>query len=226
MNDITCLYLTASKLKPKFAEYVRGVLREAIGDMPLISISRDPLDFGINIIDNGEKSTDNIYRQMLRGAYLAKTDFIAIAEDDCLYHKNHFEFYRPDKDVFAYDQNRFALFTWGEPMYSWRNRRSNCSLIAPRELMIEALEERFKRHPNPIPDKIVGELGRGMVERNMRVTERKSTDQFAEVSIIQFNHDASSESRQVRHRKRLGQIKAYSLYHWGSAEELRKNYEN
>ena len=157
---------------------------------------------------------------------IAETDYIAIAEDDCLYHKNHFEFYRPDKDVFAYDQNRFALFTWGEPMYSWRNRRSNCSLIAPRELMIEALEERFKRHPNPIPDKIVGELGRGMVERNMRVTERKSTDQFAEVSIIQFNHDASSESRQVRHRKRLGQIKAYSLYHWGSAEELRKNYEN
>jgi len=226
MKDITCLYLTASKLKPKFAEYARGVLMEAIGDMPLISISRDPLDFGINILDNGEKSTDNIYRQMLRGAYIAETDYIAIAEDDCLYHKNHFEFYRPDKDVFAYDQNRFALFTWGEPMYSWRNRRSNCSLIAPRELMIEALEERFKRHPNPIPDKIVGELGRGMVERNMRVTERKSTDQFAEVSIIQFNHDASSESRQVRHRKRLGQIKAYSLYHWGSAEELRKNYEN
>jgi hypothetical protein len=104
---------------------------------------------------------------MLRAAKLATTKYVAVAEDDTLYHETHFTFHRPADDVFAYDQNRMALFTWDTPMFHWRNRRSNCSLIAPRLLLIEALEERFAAWPDGIPEKIVGELGRGMVERNL-----------------------------------------------------------
>lgn len=223
-KDLTVIFLTASEIKESFAQYQRKVLLEAIGDYPLISVSRKPLDFGHNIIDDGERSTDNIYRQMLRAAKVATTEFIAIAEDDCLYHKDHFNFYRPDPDTFAYDQNRFALFSWGTPTYSWRDRVSNCSLIAPRLLLIEALEERFRKYPGLIPDKLVGELGRGRVERNLRVTERKMTKVYSETSIIQINHDNASEERQVRHRKKLGQIKAYDLHYWGTAKKLIQKY--
>lgn len=224
-KDLTVIYLTASEIKESFANYQRKVLLEAVRDYPLISVSRKPLDFGYNLLDDGERSLSNIYRQMLRAAKIATTQFVATAEDDTLYHKNHFEFYRPDMDTFAYDQNRFALFTWGEPIYSWRDRKSNCSLIAPRELLIEALEERFAKWPNGTPSNITGEVGRGMVERNMRITERKSVEKFSEVSVIQFNHDNASEDRQRNHRKRLGQIKAYDLYYWGKASELIKHYE-
>lgn len=225
MKDLTVIYLTASELKPSFANYSRQVLTEAIGDYPLISVSREPLDFGYNLLDDGERSLSNIYRQLLRAAKLADTEFIATAEDDCFYHENHFRFYRPNPDVVAYNQNRFALFTWGEPIYSWRNRISNCSLIAPRKLLIEALEERFARWPDGTPANITGEVGRGMVERNLKITERKCTLQYGEVSIIQFNHDNASEDRQRSHRKRLGQIKAYDLYYWGHAKKLRELYD-
>lgn len=223
-TDLTVIYLTSSTIKPIFASYQRSILLRAIGDHALISVSREPLDFGQNIIDDGERSTSNIYRQMLRAAKVATTKYVAIAEDDCFYHRDHFNFYRPDKDTFAYDQNRFALFTWGEPTYSWRNRKSNCSLIAPRDLLIEALEERFAKWPNGTPDNITGEVGRGRVERNMGITVRNSIEKFAEVSIIQFNHLDASEERQRIGRKKLGQIKAYDLYHWGRASELVKLY--
>lgn len=223
-KDLTVLYLTASEIKESFAVYQRNILLEAIGDYPLISVSREPLHFGTNIIDDGKRSISNIYRQMLRAAKMATTEFVATAEDDCLYHSNHFTFFRPKPDEFAYDQNRFALFTWGEPIYSWRNRKSNCSLIAPRKLLIEALEERFAKWPNGTPPHITGEVGRGMVERNLKITLRKSVEMFAEVSIIQFNHDNASEDRQIRHRKKLGQIKAYDLYHWGHAKDIMKHY--
>lgn len=224
-KDLTVIYLTASEIKESFAEYQRKILVEAVGDYPLISVSRKPLNFGLNIIDDGERSLSNIYRQMLRAAKVATTEYVATAEDDTLYHENHFNFYRPNKETFAYNQNRFALFTWGEPMYSWRDRKSNCSLIAPRELLIEALEERFAKWPEGTPDKITGEVGRGMVERNMGITVRKSVEVFSEVSVIQFNHDNASEDRQVRHRKKLGQIKVYDIYHWRKAEDLVKNYK-
>ncbi len=224
MEDLTVLYLTASKIKESFAAYQRQILLEAIGDYPLISVSRKPLDFGTNILDDGKRSPSNIYYQMLRAAKMATTEFVATAEDDCLYHRNHFTFFRPRPDEFAYDQNRFALFTWGEPIYSWRNRKSNCSLIAPRKLLIEALEERFAKWPSGTPDNRTGEVGRGRVERNLNITVRKAVEVLGEVSIIQFNHDDASEDRQVRHRKRLGQIKAYDLYYWGHAKELVKHY--
>ncbi len=225
MEDLTIIYITASEIRKPFGEYVRNVLKEAIGDTPLISISRKPLDFGTNILDDGERSLSNIYRQILRAAKVATTKYIAIAEDDTLYHSNHFT-YRPKDDEFLYNQNRFALFTWGDPIYSWRNRKSNCSLIAPRELLIEALEERFAKWPDGTPEEFTGEVGRHMVEKNLRITLRKSTEVFGEVSVIQVNHANASEERQRNRRKKLGQIKAYDLYYWGHAKNITQKYEN
>jgi len=224
MSDLTIIYLTASAIPKNFAEYQRKVLFEAIGDYPLISISREPLEFGQNLLDDGVRGTDNIYRQMLRAAKIAETDYVAVAEDDVLYPKEHFTFYRPDKDTFAYNQNRFALFNWGTPTYSWRNRKSNCTLIAPRKLMIEALEERFAKYPDPIPAERVGELGRERVEKNLGVTLRKSIEVFSEISVIQINHRDGSDPTQKRRSKNLGPMKAYDIPFWGKAADLIKHY--
>ena len=40
--------------------------------------------------------------------------------------------------------------------------------------IIEALEERFAKYPESIPEKLVGELGRERIERNLGVTLRKA----------------------------------------------------
>ena len=221
--DKTIIYLTASQIPDTFAEYARNVLREAIGDIPVISVSRKPLDFGLNLLDTEPKSLSNIYWQMLRAAKLATTKYVAIAEDDCLYHRYHFE-WEPGQleDEFYYDQNRFALFTWGKPMYHWRNRKSNCSLIAPRKLLIETLEERYAKWPHGTPENITGEVGRRMVEKNLGVRERKSKEVYSKVSIIQVNHEYGSEERQKTHRKSYGPIRAYDIPHWGEAKNLLK----
>jgi hypothetical protein len=225
MNDFTVIYLTASQVPESFAQYQRGILLESIQGAPIISVSRKPLDFGTNLIDDAPKCTDNIYRQMLRAAKLADTKYVITAEDDTLYPPDHFTFYRPDHDTFAYNKNRLTLFTWNEPQFHWRNRLSNCTLIAPRELLIEALEERYAKWPDGIPEKIVGELGRGMVDRNLRVKERKCTEQFSKVSVIQFNHELGSEERQKTHKKSYGPIRAYDIYYWGRADEMVKNFK-
>jgi len=224
-GDLTVIYLTANLIPEKFAEFQRKTLTDAIGDAPIISVSRKPLDFGQNILDDGPRCTDNIYRQMLRAAKLATTKYVAMGEDDVLYNENHFTFYRPDDDTFAYNQNRLALFTWGKPQFHWRNRRSNCSLIAPRELLIESLEERFAKWPNSIPEELVGEVGRARVEKNLGITLRKSVEVFSEISIIQINHEFASERSQRRRTKTFGPIRAYDIYYWGQAAELIKKYE-
>lgn len=225
MNDLTIIYLTANLIPESFANYQRKILKGSLKDAPIVSVSRKPLNFGTNLLDDGPKCTDNIYRQMLRAAKVATTKYVAVAEDDTLYNEGHFTFYRPDDDTFAYNQNRLALFMWGKPQFNWRNRKSNASLIAPRALLIESLEERFAKWPKAIPEKIVGELGRERVEKNLGVTPRKSVEVFSEISIIQFNHEAASERAQRRHTKTYGPIRAYDLYYWGKAEDLVKKYK-
>jgi len=222
MKDLTVIYITASLIPEAFATYQRNVLSEAIGDSPLISVSRKPLDFGVNILDKNERSISNIYYQMRKAARLAKTKYIAIAEDDTLYPKQHFVFYRPDKDTFAYNMNRFALFTWGIPTYSWRHGKSNCALIAPRKLTIETLEERFAKYPNGTPLEMTGELGR--FEEILGLTPKMTDEVYSTTSLIQFNHEYASEAYQRNHKKKLGPIQCFDIPHWGKAETMVKHF--
>ena len=178
---------------------------------------------GWNLLDTDEPGYLNIYRQMLRGAKLCNTKYIATAEDDCLYPKEHFTL-RPKDDEFLYNQHRWALFTWDPSMYSWRNRKSNCTLIAPRQLLIDALEERFNKWGDNWPQEFIGELGRERVDRGLGVTPRKSVEAYSTIGVVQFNHPFAMEDRQKRMRKSHGNIRAYSVPVWGQSSELVKKY--
>jgi hypothetical protein len=224
MRDLTIIYLTASLIPDSFARYQRHILLEAIEDSHLISVSRKPLNFGINIIDKEEKSDSNIYRQMLRAAKIAKTKYIAIAEDDTLYPKEHFTIFRPDSDAFAYNLNRFSLFTWSIPMYSCFHRISNCGLIAPRKLTVEALTERFNKYPKGTPPEFTGELGR--VEEYLGLPIRNTEEFYTDkVSIVQFNHDFATEPYQRLHKKKWGALRSFDIPYWGKAADLVKRFK-
>jgi len=115
-----------------------------------------------------------------------------------------------------------SVFTWIPEIYSLRWRVSNCSLIAPREALIDALEERFTKK---FHHKLWGEVGRNKLEVQMGVTLRKLVEFRSEVPIVHLSHPNGSEDRQKRKWKRLAEIKAYDIPYWGKAEEIIKNYD-
>jgi hypothetical protein len=173
-SDITIIMLTANRVPKKWAAFHKQKLIEAAEGSPIITISREPLDWGVNILDTEDYSISNIYFQLLQGAKAATTEFIAVAEDDTLYPKEHFQF-RPPEDSFAYNQNRFGVFRWSKtPTYFWKDRISNSTLIAPRKLAIEALEERFAKYPQGTPGGLTGELGRSNIEDKLGVKRQKA----------------------------------------------------
>jgi hypothetical protein len=220
-DDLTILFLTLNKLPAKWTAYHKSALFEAATNHPIITISREPM-WGINLIQEGPFGVDNIYRQMLRGAELAETPYVAIAEDDVLYTREHFA-YRPPLDTFAYNLSRWSLYTW-EPVYNYRGRRGNFALVAPRLLLIESLKERFAKYPGGIPEGRNGELGRPRVEARLGVTERKAVDFYTEDPIVVFHHDFEIDPVARRHRKAPGILKAYDIPHWGRADELVKHF--
>lgn len=222
MSDLTVIFLTLNKLPEKWVKYHREILCQAIGDTSLITISRKPLDWGTNLIQEGD-SYSNIYWQILRGTKVATTPYIAIAEDDTLYPKKHFE-YRPPKNAFAYNMTRWGLFTWGPPTYFWKHRVTNATLIAPRQLTIEALEERFNKYPNGLPEGLVGELGRGKIEQRLGVTERRHIEFWTTDPVLCFNHGLGLDRLQINQRKRMWFVRAFDIPYWGQAEEMVKKF--
>jgi len=212
MNDLTILFLTVNKVPDSWVAYHKSVLLEAIGNTPIITISKKPMDWGINLIQDAEPSVSNIYKQVLRGAKLAITPYIAIAEDDTLYHKSHFEF-RPPLDTFAYDFHRWGLFTWGVPTYYHKARISNAAMIAPRELVIKSLEERFEMYP----ENNIGELGK---EKGTRLNRWNTTHYWSKVGMIFFSHRNSLDPTEQHKSKRMGTVRAFDIPYWGKSENL------
>ena len=220
MNDLTIIFLTLNKVPKRWAKYHRKVLTEAIGDTPIITISKKPLNWGINLIQQSEGHA-NIYRQILRGAKLAKTPYIAIAEDDTLYPQDHFAMFRPPLDTFGYNMNRWGILTWGKPTYFWKQQMANCTMIAPRKLTIEALEERFKKG---MPEERCGELGKEKIERRMGVSIRKHVDFYSKNPVLCFNHDFSLDPLERAHKKAMWWIRAYDIPIWGQAKTIVKKF--
>jgi hypothetical protein len=223
-SDITIIMLTANRVPKKWAEYHKEILLEAAGGSPIITISREPLNWGTNLLDTEPYTISNIYFQLLRGAKAATTNYIGVAEDDTLYPKEHFEF-RPPTDTFAYNMNRFGVFRWSRrPTYFWKDRFSNSTLIAPRKLTIEALEERFAKYPDGTPSHFTGELGRQNIEDKLGVTRRKATWFSTEISIVRIDHELGIDRLSRTHRKGMGILRAYDIPYWNKAEDLVKRF--
>ena len=125
MNDLTVILLTANKVPKVWADYHLRVLKKATQGYEWITLCREPVDFGLNDHKVSSEGLENIYKKVLRGAELAKTEYIATVEDDTLYHKSHFV-WRPKNNV-GYDLNRWMLFTWGRPFYFYKPMMTNGS---------------------------------------------------------------------------------------------------
>lgn len=228
MNDLTVIYYTANFVDPEFLAITMGHLVQAVDEKSIISISHKPIKLGQNVVVDLPRHHLSIYRQALIGAKLAKTKYIALAEDDVLYSPEHFE-YRPSEGVFAYNFAVWGVFTWVKPaMFTHKahGRRAMLNLICERELFIEAMEERFARWPDD--DKIdIGIWAEpGKYEGLLRVTERKTEEFYTSIPNIVFSHETALAYNNLGKRKKLGQFRALEIPYWGRAENILELYKH
>lgn len=237
MTDLTVIYYTSNWLdthNPFFLENTKKQLLKAIGDLPLISVSQKPIAFGINIcVGETGRSHLNLYRQILAGVKAAKTKYVAMAEDDVLYSHTHFHYHVPERDVFAYNMAKWSLFTWSHPpVFSFRvNRKVVNSLIAKRDMLIDALEERFALFDKLIQEgkkeeNIIHYWGDpGRYENKLGVTVRETEEFFTAEPNIVFSHPEAFGYLSRGTRKKLGDIRAIEIPYWGRAEDVLKLYD-
>ena len=224
--DLTVVYYTSNRIREPFGQRVRDLLLSEAAGLPIISVSQKPTDFGENIcVGDIGHTYFNIYRQILVGAKAAKTKYIAMAEDDTFYPAEHFKEFRPRDDEFAFDMSRWSLYTWSEPpVFSLKYRISNSTMICARELLVETLEERFAKYPEP-DDSLIPIWGEpSKYERQLGVTVRKSVQWWSTCPCIVLTHPDAVGYVKLGERKRLGQLRAYDIPYWGTAARILAAY--
>ena len=138
----TIVYYTDGSIEDSLAELVREYLLKA--DLPIISVSQEPLDFGENFcIGKIGRSYASIQAQVLVGVSRAKTEYVALCEHDTLYPPGYFDFVPFRDDVFFYNKNRVFVIAKKGPQYGayihYKDSHPNADqLICNRKLLMGA----------------------------------------------------------------------------------------
>ncbi len=227
-NDLTIIYYTANTIPDSCAEKIRRHLLEVAGDdIPIVSVSQKPIDFGNNIcVGEIGSSYYNMHRQMLIAAMSARTKYIACCDDDTLYNREYFTYRSSADDVFAYNLN----WWYAEGSRFWhKGGRSKdtgmCQCICSANKLIENYLLRFNAFPPLDQDQDKTAQRRwmepGRDDMYFGMPNAKFEYFRSEKPTIVFNYRYSLGGRR---KSWHGRTLVNSLPDWGKAEDLWHKY--
>jgi len=150
MNDCTILYYTSNDESESFEKRTKDNILK-VTDLPIISVSQKPIDFGDNIcVGKQGASGFNMFRQVLIGLKKVKTRFVISAEADCLYPPDYFT-WRPETNDCWRNSNLYVIgimtATRDRGAYYHKPNGATHAQIVGTQYYIDVLEKLFKDAP-------------------------------------------------------------------------------
>lgn len=242
--NTTVIYLTNNILDEKVDKLCRKSILNAIGNLPLISVSQKRIDFGYNIcVGELPKSSLSICFQTKAALDIIKTDYVAIAEHDCLYTKEHFNFTPPDMTSFWYNSNiwnlqyKDILHPESVGMFSiFKNRMANSQLICSTKALLESINDRIEIMGDEnwlrrYPTGRVGEPGAMSLDHAMRLARGRSLNDVRK-KLVDYCVKYKGRTWQtkipnidIRHAdnftgQRRGDKRKFKLKYWGTIKDI------
>lgn len=146
---IYIIYYTDSQLDPEIAEPCRKNLLRAAQEIPIISISQEPLDFGVENICVGrlKRKIQSMDKQIMCGCQnLSDYDYVFLCEHDVMYHPSYFSVLPYDQSRWLFNLNRW--FYWPGDGVCCKdkrcNRRTLSQAVMTKKQLVEAYIQRGK----------------------------------------------------------------------------------
>jgi len=108
-QDKGIIYYTRNKVNMKIGHECRKHI--AASQLPIVSVSSKPMKFGKNHTLNTDGTYLEYFKKILMALEKSTAKIIFFCEDDVLYHKSHFDFVPPKKDVYYYNKNWWRVRT-------------------------------------------------------------------------------------------------------------------
>jgi len=207
-NDKTIIYYTANTEDPVFEQRIRDDLKKKAGDIPIISVSRKPIDLGTNIcVGEQPVSYTSEWKQLLIGLKAAKAKFCIAAEADCLYPSEYFAFTPVEEEMMYNYNNIYISWKYKNGLYK-KTGYCEGAQICGREYWIKRLEPLLPEKWEPYTRDEENQLVRKIF------TERK---EFTGNPVISFKTRDG-----VSYRTTFINNKIKELPYWGTIEEVKK----
>ena len=208
--NATIIYYTSNQEDSKFEQKIRETIL-ASSDLPIVSVSHKPIDFGLNIaVGNVGVSGFNMIRQILIACNAATTKYVISAEADCIYPPDYFEF-RPPKDDVCYRSDNTYIIGHKRDYY-WRKKEAGTwAQVVNREFYIKRLEFLLAGEPK-------WDATRKNFPKEKGLKFFDSFETFSTLPCISF------KAKGMRHYSHSERIPIYDLPYWGDSKILRQYY--
>lgn len=206
----TIIYYTANQEKPEFEQLIIDDLKLKAGDIPIISVSRKPLNLGTNIcVGEVPISYTSEWCQLLIGLKAAKTKFCIAAESDCIYPPEYFNF-TPPEDNMMYNYNNIWM-VWRRHNGFWQ-KTGYCegAQMCGREYWIKRLEPLLPDKWEPYTRK---------EENDLVIKIFPTRKEWTGDPIISFKTGDGVSSRTTFVNKKIKNIP-----YWGDIQPLKNKY--
>lgn len=200
------IYYTDNRLSEPIFSIVQQKILES--NLPIVSVSLQPIDFGQNIVVAGESGYISMVNQIVTALEASTAEVVYFCEHDVLYHKSHFDFTPSRDDVYYYNFNNWR---WDYPtnrlikydeltslsqLCVSRNLALNHFKLRQREMKQLGLEKFIVKDPHQA--RLWGyEPGRKK-RRNGAFIEEKSDNFNSEYPNIDIRHHGSFTFNKVK----------------------------
>jgi len=213
--NATIVYCSSNREDPAFEQKVRDNISR-VTDLPIISVTQKPIDFGTNICvgDDIGVSGFNFFRQVLIGGKAATTDFIISAEADCLYPPDYFT-YRPDRLDVPYRNRNLYVMPDRRAFFFKKEEGATHAQIVGRQFYIDTLERLFTGAPEWSAE-----------EKNFPRERGFGVDVFDKIEYYETENPVVQikTHRGMRYYTHSDRIPREAIPYWGDGQLLRNNY--
>lgn len=207
-SNKTVLYYSASVENPEFEQKIINNLKKQAGDIPIISITRKPIDLGKNIcIGEQPICYSNSFKQILIGLKEAKTKFCIAAESDCLYPPEYFQFTPPVEDKVYRYINLWVHFDGRDKF--WKKNWVEGAQMCGREHWIKSIENILENPNSWEPESF-----------KFIFQEKDENSWSGENPVLYFKTRQGIGFKTGYNQK----IATKELPYWGTSQEVKNNY--
>lgn len=215
MKNVTCIYYTSNQEDEKFEKRVQKNILKVCGDIPIISVSQKPIDFGRNVcVGNVGASGFNCFRQIQIACKEAKTKFVLSIEADCLYPPDYFIFI-PKRDNICYRNSNLYVMPDKRAYFFHKEEGATHSQIVGREFYLKRLNKLFENAPKW-----------SMEEMNFPKERHKKEDIFDEIEHYQIKNPVIQIKTHcgMRYYTHSDRTPIYNLPYWGDSKNFCNKY--
>ena len=213
--EFAIIYYTSNKENPDFEKRVQENIL-SVTDLPIVSVSQKPIDFGKNIcVGDVGVSGFNCFRQQQIALENTDADFIVFTEADCLYPPDYFEF-NPINDECWRTNN---LYVMGDRrQYFWEKPQgATHAQVSGRKHYLDRLNMLFDGAPEWSTKEFSFPKERHGVSDVFQYDRGEINYWTSENPVVQIKtHNG------MRYHTTSDRTNIYDLPYWGNGKKLRK----